>query len=246
MPFAHNRDHKIHYTVEGEGPLIILQHGFLDNSESWKEAGYVEGLKAELKVACVDSLGHGKSDKPTDAESYLQSHRAGDLIAVIDDIGEKQAHLLGYSMGGWMAVGVAKYFPERLKPLMIAGWDCVDGMATAFRPMGVDRIDFNTFFDGAKSIAPELTEWVTDDLKEPLALCYEQLYDLEGSKEAVLAFKKPILLWDGQDDPYHDPMQKFAKDNGFTFVSTSGDHILAMMDSAHIVTREIKDFIGKS
>jgi len=204
------------------------------------------GLKTDFKVACIDSLGHGKSDKPTDADSYHQSQRAGDIVAVIDDLSEKQAHVLGYSMGAWMAVGVAKYYPERLLSLMIAGWDCVDGMATPFRQLGIERMEFDAFFEGAKSaLPPEMLEWVTDEVKESLASCYEQLYDLEGSKEAVLALTKPVLLWDGQDDPYHEPMQNFADENGFKFISTTGDHILAMMDNAHIVIPAIKDFIGK-
>ena len=245
MPYTANRGHKIHYTIEGEGPLLILQHGYFDSAASWKELGYVDGLKSDFTVACVDSLAHGKSDKPADGDSYFLSQRAGDIVAVINDIGEEKAHLLGYSMGAWLAVGVAKYYPERLESLTIAGWDCIDGMATPFKLFGIEKMDFNTFFEGAKSGAPELTEWVTEDLKEPLEKCFNQLYDLEGSKEAVLALDVPILLWDGEEDPYHGPMQKFAKENGFSFISTPGDHIAATMNNADIVIQEVKNFLGK-
>ncbi len=244
MPYTTNRGHKIYYTLEGEGPLFIFQHGFLDNAECWKESGYVDRLKADFKVACIDSLAHGKSDKPEDAGSYVLSQRASDIVAVMDDIGEKKAHLLGYSMGGWLGVGVAKHFPERLISLMIAGWDCIDGLATVFRPFGIERIDFDPFFEQAKEFMPELTEWVTEDDKVALELCFNQLFDLEGSKEAVLSLNVPVLLWDGQEDPYHGPMQRFAEENSFAFISTPGDHSSAMRNNADVVTREIRNFLG--
>ncbi len=76
-----------------------------------------------------------------------------------------------------------------------------------------------------------------------MAPCFEQLYDLEGSEEAVLSLNVPVLFWDGKDDAYHDPMQKYANSNGFSFVSTSGDHLLAKINSAGVITREIKRFL---
>jgi pimeloyl-ACP methyl ester carboxylesterase len=59
MPFAFNRGQRIHYTVEGSGPLVVLQHGLLLNAESWKQAGIVDLLTDSYRVVCVDSLGHG-------------------------------------------------------------------------------------------------------------------------------------------------------------------------------------------
>src|SRR3954471_6279557 len=88
MPFASHRGQRIHYTVEGSGPLVVLQHGLFMDATSWKANGIVDALKDRHTVVCVDSLGHGLSDKPVDARLYDQDQRAGDLAAVIDDLGQ--------------------------------------------------------------------------------------------------------------------------------------------------------------
>jgi pimeloyl-ACP methyl ester carboxylesterase len=139
MPDVSHRGCNIHYEVEGSGPLIVLQHGFFSNQSRWKECGYVDGLRESFTVATVDSLGHGQSDKPTHSERYRLEERAGDIVAVIDALGQDKAHVLGYSMGGWLAVGVAMHYPDRLKSLTIAGWDRVEGMGSIYRAMGIDR-----------------------------------------------------------------------------------------------------------
>ncbi len=72
MPFITNRNQHIHYIVEGEGSLLIFLHGIFLNAVSWKEAGYIDVLSKTHTVVCIDSLGHGKSDKPIDVECYHQ------------------------------------------------------------------------------------------------------------------------------------------------------------------------------
>ena len=98
----------------------------------WKEHGFVDALSDKFRVICVDSLGHGLSDKPVDPALYEQESRSGDIVAVIDDLGYDRAHLIRYSMGGWISVGVAKHCRERLASLTIGGRDIVDGAKTAF------------------------------------------------------------------------------------------------------------------
>ena len=72
--------------MEGEGPLVVLQHGLLMDGGAWKQAGFVGALSERYRVVCVDSLGHGLSDKPSEPASYHQEPRSGDIIAVIDDL----------------------------------------------------------------------------------------------------------------------------------------------------------------
>ena len=140
MPFVTNRGQRIHYTVDGDGPLVVLQHGYLSSAADWKTCGYVDVLtEAGFRVACVDSLAHGESDKPTDPDLYALPHRADDIVAVLDDLGADRAHLVGYSMGGWIAGGVATHHPERLASVTIAGWDCVRGVDAASGGLGHHR-----------------------------------------------------------------------------------------------------------
>ncbi len=241
MPYAENRGQRIHYEVAGDGPLVVLQHGFLMNEASWRECGFVDGLTDRFMVATVDSLGHGESDKPEDPNRYRIEERAGDIVAVIDALGADRAHVMGYSMGGWMSCGVAQHYPERLASLVIGGWDCVDGMAAA---IGSTRIEFDAFLDMAKEAAPELTEWVTGALAKALDPCYVQLYDTEGSERAVLDLDVPVLLWNGMEDPYHEPMLDFARRHGFQYLATEGDHIAAKMNGAPQVLPTLRRFLS--
>jgi pimeloyl-ACP methyl ester carboxylesterase len=246
MPVVNHRGCNIHYEVEGSGPLLVLQHGFLSNQSNWKANGYVDGFKENFTVATVDSLGHGESDKPTQPERYRLAERAGDIVAVIDALGEDKAHVLGYSMGGWLAVGLAMHYPDRLKSLTVAGWDCVEGMGSVYRAMGMAPMDFETFLGATRAMAPDLVEWVTDDEVGALAPCYAELGDLAGSEKAVLDLDVPVLLWDGRDDPYHAPMEAFAATHGFEFLSTPGDHSGAINDNATEVVAAVQSFIAKT
>ena len=221
MPFVTHRGQRIHYTVEGAGPLVLLQHGLFMDADSWKANGIVDALKARHRVACVDSLGHGLSDKPTEARLYDQDQRAGDLAAVIDALGEDRAAVFGYSMGAWMAVGLAKYYPAKVSSLVVGGWDLVNGVPKG--PQG--PLTFELFMAFARATAPALVAWVTPQIEPAMRACFEALGQLDGAREAVLGGDFPVLLWDGQQDPYHAPSQAFAEVEGLAFLSSDGGHV---------------------
>jgi pimeloyl-ACP methyl ester carboxylesterase len=225
LPFVTNRGQRIHYTVDGTGPLVVLQHGILMDANSWRDSGMLDALAGRFRVACIDSLGHGFSDKPADPELYDERQRAGDIVAVIDALGYQRAHLLGYSMGGWMAVAVAKYHPERLSALVIGGWDPVNGLPAG--PGG--PVTFDPFMILARRAAPALTSWVTPEIKPAVRACFQALGQLDGAFETIMAASFPVLFWQGQGDAGHDRMQAFAASNGLPFLSSTGDHIAAVL-----------------
>jgi pimeloyl-ACP methyl ester carboxylesterase len=221
MPFAIHRGQQIHYTVAGEGPLVVLQHGMLMSAKSWKQGGVVDALTDRYRVACVDSLGHGLSDKPSDPALYSQEQRSGDIVAVIDDLDCDGAHLVGHSMGAWLSVGVAKYHPKRLSSLVLGGWDIVNGLP----PTSKGPIRFEAFMTFAERIAPDMVEWITPESEPGVRACFEALSELNGAREAVLTAGVPAMIWEGQDDPAHDQRKAFADAEGLPFLSTAGDHL---------------------
>lgn len=121
MPYANNQGVRVYYRVEGQGPPLVLQHGFTWNMESWSRSGYVERLRSDYQLILVDARGHGASDKPRDAAAYQLPLRVGDVVAVLDALNVRAAHFWGYSMGGWIGFGLAKYAPERVQGLIIGG-----------------------------------------------------------------------------------------------------------------------------
>jgi pimeloyl-ACP methyl ester carboxylesterase len=245
MAFVTHRGQRIHYTVDGAGALVVFQHGLLSNAESWKRAGFVDALSDRFRVACVDSLGHGRSDKPAEPALYAEHQRGGDIVAVIDHLGERRAHLIGYSMGGWMAVAVARHHRERLASLTVAGWDLVKGVESA-RPPGFTReLKFNQFVMLARYATPALVDWVTPEIEPALSACWAAVNDLAGAEGAVLGCGAPLLLWDGRDDPYHDPMQAFAAGHGVRFLSTAGDHLGAITVHGAEAAQGLRAFLGE-
>jgi pimeloyl-ACP methyl ester carboxylesterase len=121
MPYAQNDGTNIHYVVEGTGPALVLQHGFTQSVEDWFECGYVAPLRAKFQLILIDARGHGKSDKPHDADAYTLQKRAADVTCVLDALGVARAHFWGYSMGGYIAFGLAQYAPDRIEKLIIGG-----------------------------------------------------------------------------------------------------------------------------
>ena len=121
MPHVTNQGVRIHYRIEGEGPALILQHGTPWNMEGWARHGYVDALKPHYRLVLVDARGHGKSDKPHQASVYELSLHVGDIVAVLDALDLPRAHFWGYSMGGWIGFGLAKYAPERARGLVLGG-----------------------------------------------------------------------------------------------------------------------------
>jgi pimeloyl-ACP methyl ester carboxylesterase len=242
MPFAVNRGQRIDYLVDGSGPLVILQHGLLLDAESWKRAGIVDLLADGYRVACVDSLGHGLSDKPSAPERYRQAQRAADVVAVMDELGTERAHFVGHSMGGWIGVGMARYFAERLASLAIGGWHPSRGLPPG--PKG--PIGFDAFMNFAKRTTPNLVQWVTSAIEPGVRACFESLSELQGAREALVSVPCPVMMWDGRDDPDHPAKETFAKDNGFPFFLTAGDHLGMLFRHGAETANGIRAFLDEA
>jgi pimeloyl-ACP methyl ester carboxylesterase len=121
MPRVDNNGVSIRYRVEGDGPPLVLQHGFTDSSETWYERGFVGALKPHYSVVLIDARGHGQSDKPHDPPSYTPDKFASDIVAVLDDLGMKTATYWGYSMGGWIGFDMARYALDRITCFVLGG-----------------------------------------------------------------------------------------------------------------------------
>ena len=80
MPYADNGSVRIHYQVEGEGPALVLQHGFTESLVDWYESGYVEALRPDYRLILIDARGHGASDKPHDPDAYVLNRRVADVV----------------------------------------------------------------------------------------------------------------------------------------------------------------------
>ncbi|MBT9588279.1 alpha/beta hydrolase [bacterium] len=91
---------KIHYTVEGSGQPVILIHGLASSAAiNWRMPGIVARLAKDYQVVALDCRGHGRSDKPKQDQAYGRA-MVQDVAALMDHLRLKNAHIVGYSMGG--------------------------------------------------------------------------------------------------------------------------------------------------
>lgn len=115
---------KIRYVVAGEGPPLVLIHGFSGNIEhDWVRTGVLQKLSKDIKVIAIDARGHGQSDKPHDPAAY-GAPMALDVVRLLDELHIDKAFVAGYSMGGFLTLKLVTLAPERLSGAVIggAGW----------------------------------------------------------------------------------------------------------------------------
>lgn len=112
---------KIHYLVAGKGEPVVLIHGLHSSAEvNWKNTGVIKELAADHQVIALDLLGHGLSDKPQDEAAYgLQV--VEDIVLLLDHLQIKQAHIVGYSLGGIVAVKLMASHPDRVLSGTVGG-----------------------------------------------------------------------------------------------------------------------------
>lgn len=116
---------KLAVDVGGSGPAVVLAHGFPELAFSWRhqvpaliDAGYT--------VAVPDQRGYGRSDRPEPIDAYNIVELTGDLLAVLDHLGEERAVFVGHDWGASVVWQLALLAPER-----VAG---VVGMSVPFLP----------------------------------------------------------------------------------------------------------------
>jgi len=102
--------------VHGEGPALLLLHGFTGSSATW--TSHTAAFNGFMSIS-VDLLGHGDSDAPLAAERYRIERCVEDLTSVLDQLEVEQTAVLGYSMGGRVALQFALAAPDRLWALVL-------------------------------------------------------------------------------------------------------------------------------
>jgi pimeloyl-ACP methyl ester carboxylesterase len=103
----------LHVVEAGEGPAVILAHGFPELSYSWRhqlpalaDAGY--------RAVSPDMRGYGRSSRPEPIDAYDIEHLTGDLIGLLDDLGEERAVFVGHDWGSMVVGSLARLHPDRV------------------------------------------------------------------------------------------------------------------------------------
>jgi pimeloyl-ACP methyl ester carboxylesterase len=111
---------RIHYVERGAGPPLVLVHGFTGAIQCcWIENGILPQLARDHRVIALDLRGHGLSGKPHDPAAYGEIGR--DVIRLLDHLGLRRAHVVGFSLGGIIVAKLLTTDPDRFKSAVLAG-----------------------------------------------------------------------------------------------------------------------------
>lgn len=110
MPIALN-----YLDTGGDGTPLVVIHGLLGSADNWRS--HVKKWQAERRVIAVDLRNHGRSPH---APGMAYADQAADVLALLDRLDVPRAHLLGHSMGGKVAISMARLAPARVASLIVA------------------------------------------------------------------------------------------------------------------------------
>src|SRR6266700_122689 len=111
---------RLHVAAQGEGPLVILCHGFPECWYSWRHQ--LPALaKAGFRAVAPDLRGYGRSDRPEEVEKYTILDDIGDIVGLVEALGAKQAVIAGHDIGATMAWQAALLRPDRFRGVIALG-----------------------------------------------------------------------------------------------------------------------------
>ncbi len=170
--YAVNGGVKIHYVVQGRGPLVVLIHGFPDYWATWKPL--MASLNAAgYRTAAMDLRGYNLSDKPQGEAAYAMPNLVGDVAAVIKAEAQPKAVVIGHDWGAAIAWQVAMQRPELVKDLVILSVPHPAGLARELATNKAQQAgsDYARNFQKPGSekalTAESLAGWVKDPKEKP-------------------------------------------------------------------------------
>lgn len=154
MPTANINGVDLFYEVTGDGPPVLLHHGYTGSHDGW--AGVVPLLSRRFRTIVMDARGAGDSSRPN--EGYTIPQYAADIIGMADHLGLERFTYVGHSMGGVIGMELGLEYPQRLEKLVLVAPAPADGIDVppSFRERAVAlraRGDRDTLFRERKALS---------------------------------------------------------------------------------------------
>jgi pimeloyl-ACP methyl ester carboxylesterase len=116
--FAEVNGIRMHYVDEGQGPLVILLHGFPYLWYMWRRQ-ILALAAAGYRVVVPDQRGFGQSERPDSIEAYDISQSVGDMVGLVKAVGASSAVIVGHDLGAWVAQAAAMLRPDLFRGLVM-------------------------------------------------------------------------------------------------------------------------------
>jgi pimeloyl-ACP methyl ester carboxylesterase len=170
---------RIHVAEQGEGPLVILCHGFPECWYSWRhQLGAI--AKSGFRAVAIDLRGYGRSDRPEQVERYTILNDVADLVGLVEALGADEAVIAGHDAGATIAWQAAVLRPDRFRavialsvPFRSRGFG-TSVPPTTLMPQNKDAIFYQLWFQ-----TPEAEAALTRDVRQTFRT---QFYSLSGDR----------------------------------------------------------------
>jgi pimeloyl-ACP methyl ester carboxylesterase len=204
---------RIAYETAGEGPPILLIHGFASTGRvNWWDTGWVKTLTgAGRKVITFDHRGHGESEKLYDSALYPAAEMAEDARRLLDHLGIEKADVMGYSMGARVSAFLAINHPSRVRRAVFAGLASrmITGVGGSEAiAQALEAPDKDDVTDRSARSFRVFAEQTKSDLKA-LAACIRSSRE-KITAEELSAISVPVLVVAGEKDDVAGDVETLA------------------------------------
>ncbi len=197
----------LHITEAGEGPLVLLLHGFPELGYSWRhqlaplaEAGY--------RAVAPDQRGYGKSDRPAAVEDYHMFQLTTDIVGLVEALGETEAVLVGHDFGSLVSQSCALLRPDIFKAVALLSVPYAPRRWGKLLPtelmdqMTGDAVFYVSYFQEPGKVEKELERNVRESM---LIILYSASGDAPLDKAWRFIFDKSERFIDSGTLPEHLP-----------------------------------------
>jgi pimeloyl-ACP methyl ester carboxylesterase len=108
---------QIYYETHGNGPALLLTHGFGETADMWR--GQIDAFARDHQVIVWDMRGHGRSRAGADPRAYSERETVHDMAAILDAVGAQDAVIAGLSLGGYTSLAFQLALPARTRALIV-------------------------------------------------------------------------------------------------------------------------------
>jgi pimeloyl-ACP methyl ester carboxylesterase len=217
----------IRFVEQGQGPAVVLVHGYTGTAERhWINTGVFGDLARDHRVIAMDTRGHGKSGKPREASAY-GAEMSRDVVRLLDHLAITHAHVVGFSMGAFVAGHLMVTQPDRLITVtLVAHHPIRPWTSTDMREAEASARDLESetpFRSLITAIAPRdatpseeeirrlsATMTATND-PNALAAYHRGLRTLAVTDADLRAVRLPVLAVIGSEDPTTPRMRELRR-----------------------------------
>lgn len=260
--YVDSRGVNIHYATLGQGPLVVMIHGFPDFWYTWRHQ--MVALAPHFQVVAIDQRGYNKSDKPTGGEHYAMQHLVGDVAAVVRHFGQERAVIVGHDWGGAVAWQTAIHLPKMVERLIVLNLPHFRGLMRELthNPKQRENSQYARNFqqEGAHTqVSREwMLSWVSDPIDrqryaealersdiEAMLHYYKQNYPREPYSEdtnPLIKVQAPVLLMHGLDDWALLPS---ALNNTWEWVERDLT-LVTLPGAGHFIQQDAPEFVSRT